>query len=167
MAVTTERVAKRALTLAYNSHTMSAVKDISPRLRDAIEARRAALGIGKSELAERAGVTVQGLAPLRRGEVRAYQDRLKFAVCRVLGWSNDSIDRLMRDEPAVVVAGEVVSQPGATAGDPTVALRQEVTELALRLDHLQGLVEAVLSAADASRAGQAAAPGRRAARGKP
>lgn len=76
--------------------------DVVKELAEAIDQRRAELGMDVQALSDASGVTRQGLAPLLAGERRRYQDRLKFPVCRALGWSPDSIDRLLRGEPPVV-----------------------------------------------------------------
>lgn len=75
--------------------------EIVPGMADAIAARMTQLHLSPTDLSIATGVTAQGLIHLRRGERRAYQDRLKFPVCRILKWTPDSIDRLMRGEPPV------------------------------------------------------------------
>ena len=64
-------------------------------LAEAIEKRRRALGLTVTGLVTKAGVTAEGLRPLRRGDVRSYQERLTVPVCRALEWSPDSIDRIL------------------------------------------------------------------------
>ena len=108
-----------------------------PGLAEAIESRMREVGIlGPSALAQQAGVTVPGLAPLRRGERRAYQDRRKVSVCAALGWTPDSIDRLLRgDRP------ELTSRP--PEGDEVGELRGLVARLAVDLETLQKRVDAL------------------------
>jgi transcriptional regulator with XRE-family HTH domain len=74
--------------------------EIVPALASAIEARRDQLGLSPTELAERAGVTLPGLAPLRRGERRAYQDRLTVGVEDALSWPRGTIRSILAGRPA-------------------------------------------------------------------
>lgn len=77
-----------------------------PGLAEAIKERRIQLNIlSVSDLARAANVTLEGLRPLVAGERRKYQDRLKWPVCEALKWTPDSIDRLLRGEPAEVMEG--------------------------------------------------------------
>lgn len=73
--------------------------EVSAHLAEAIETRRTELGLSPTAFAEATGLSLQALRNLRRGEVRRYQDRLTMPVTRVLGWTPDSIDRLLRGEP--------------------------------------------------------------------
>ncbi len=93
-------------------------------LGNAIEARRKQLGLSPTDLANAAGVTLQGLVPLRKGVVKTYQGRLTTGVCRALGWTPDSIDRLLAGlEPIELVT----PLPAATAAETArlVALVRE------------------------------------------
>lgn len=93
--------------------------EINQGLARAIEQRRRALHLTVSELARKAGVSQQGLMPLRRGEVRNYQERLTGPVCGALEWTPDSIDRL-------ISGGEPVELDAAT---PPVDLAERVERL--------------------------------------
>jgi len=125
--------------------SVSTMTETAPELAKAIEARRKELGLAPGELAQAAGVSVQGLAPLRKGVRKQYQDRLTLSVCRVLGWTPDSIERLLRGEPAQLVE---VSQL-----DDVAELRAHVAELSDRVAVLQRLVDGLLDDA-AERASQ-------------
>lgn len=74
---------------------MAAPPSISTLLRDRIAERMAELGLSPTDLETRSGLTGPGLAPIRRGEIRKYQVRLKRPLCAALGWTPDSIDRLL------------------------------------------------------------------------
>lgn len=82
-------------------------EEVVPGMAAAIERRRLEVGITLGEFADSAGVTRQGLAPVRAGYRRAYRERLKFGVARALQWPSDAVDRLM--------AGE---DPGSFDDDP-------------------------------------------------
>jgi transcriptional regulator with XRE-family HTH domain len=82
------------------------VTDTDRHLSDAIEQRRLELGLSVQDLANQTGLTREGLRPLLRGERRKYQDRLKLPVCRVLGWSPDSIDRLLAGGTVITMNGQ-------------------------------------------------------------
>src|SRR4051794_7135236 len=83
-------------------------EQIVPGLKEAIEARMAELGLTPTKFARAAGLTLPGLAPIRRGARRNYQDKLKLGVCRALHWTPDSVDRLLRGEPPEELPAEVV-----------------------------------------------------------
>src|SRR4051794_28464518 len=80
---------------------MTNVPQISETLRLNMASRPRERGYDSvKKFADACGLTPQGLLPLRRGEIRAYQDRLTGPVCRTLGWSLDSIERMMAgDDP--------------------------------------------------------------------
>jgi transcriptional regulator with XRE-family HTH domain len=120
---------------------MPTVWSVNPKLAAAIEARRKELGLSVQDIATQAGVTRQGLRPLLKGEERDYQDRLKFPVCRVLGWTNDSIDRILRGGEPVINGGGVVTLlplPGERSPIPDI-----VATLVRQMDELTQLVEAL------------------------
>lgn len=79
--------------------------DISRELKEAIEARMLELGMSPNDLAAATGLTLPGLANVRRGLRRDYQVRTKRAVTAALGWTPDSIDRLLASQPARLVNG--------------------------------------------------------------
>lgn len=90
-------------------------REIVPALAELIGARLDELELSPTAFAESTGLTVQGLAPLRRGERRAYQKRLTGPVTRVLGWTPDSIERILDgDEPAPVAPPDdgMAAEPG-------------------------------------------------------
>lgn len=109
--------------------------EVVPELADAIESRRKELGLTPGQLAQAAGVSAEGLMPLRKGYRKQYQDRLTLAVCRVLGWSADSIDRLLDGEAPVVLDDE----PGDDEVSRLRVLRSEVEGL---IGDLRSLIRA-------------------------
>lgn len=123
---------------------MPAVADeVVPGMAEAVEARRKELGLSPVELARQAGVSMAGLGPIRKGYRRAYQERLTRPVCRALRWTDDSIDRLLRGEPAEAVA----SEPEV---DDLSRLRDEVERQGQRIQDLSRLVADLLGARLAS-----------------
>lgn len=111
-------------------------RDTVPGMAEAIAKRMRQRKLTPSSLAERTGLTQQGLAPLRRGERRNYQDRLKLPVADALGWTPDSIDRLLRGEPAIELT------PGAGAGEDDLRaavarLIEGVADLTARVGRLE------------------------------
>jgi len=98
-------------------------------MAEAITQRRAELGMDVAALVEASGVTRQGLAPLLRGERKAYQDRLMLGVCQALKWTPDSITRLLRGE---------LAQPVSLPSDARTA----EPELAARVAQLEGAYSA-------------------------
>jgi hypothetical protein len=109
----------------------------SPKLAAMLDARIAERGyLTITSFARAAGVTAQGLQPLRRGEIRDYQPRLTAPVCKLLGWTPDSIARMMAGEDPVEL--EPVSAGGAADVAAAVEeLRRTTEALAARLDELE------------------------------
>ena len=64
----------------------------------AIEDRRMELRLTVGEMVARSGITAQGWIPVRRGQIRNYQDKVKLAVAQALDWPDDAIDRLLKGE---------------------------------------------------------------------
>lgn len=90
-------------------HTAS-VPERDRHLAGAIDKRRKELGLDVQTLAERTGLTRQGLQPILRGDRKRYQDRLKLPLCQALEWTPDSIDRLLDGlEPIVQPAKRTAS----------------------------------------------------------
>jgi len=87
----------------------------STALSDAIESRMTQLGIGPSELAERAGVSLPGLAPLRRGDRKNYQTRLTAPVEDALKWPHGTIHAILdgADPPPAITVLSVVDELAA------------------------------------------------------
>lgn len=110
---------------------------ISEHLRSRIEARRLELGFTPTTLADATGLSLQALKNIRKGKVRAYQERLTIPLTDALRWSTDSIDRLLQGlEPVPTMGGLTATM---TAGTPSedAASRLAAVE---RLGQAQALV---------------------------
>lgn len=120
-------------------------------MAEAIDARRQELGIASiAEFERRTGITREGLKPLLAGERRRYQDRLKWPVCAALGWTADSIDRLLRGEPAQMAG---VPELAATELSSLAAsFRASVEAIEQSLDGLWRQLESVEERVAAQRA---------------
>jgi hypothetical protein len=116
---------------------VSGVQKIVPELASAVEARRIALGFTPTSFAEATGLTAQGLAPIRKGVRKAYQERLTAPVCRVLQWSPDSIERIMNGLGPV----ELVKQQVGVVADTVDA--EMMLAIVRRLDAVVGRLEAL------------------------
>lgn len=99
--------------------------EVVPGLAAAIEARMTELRIDATALAERSGLSLQVLKQVRSGYRKEYQNRLKWPLCDALGWTPDSIDRLLRGEPAQIATPQMDE---ATA-DVVEALTVSVVEI--------------------------------------
>lgn len=84
-------------------------------MAEAIERRRRERGLGPGEFARAAGITAQGLRPVRQGIRKAYQDRVLLGVARALAWPDDWYELLL--------AGQEVS----SAAEPDLSLEERVT----------------------------------------
>jgi predicted transcriptional regulator len=80
---------------------VSRTPEIVPGMAEAIERRRVELGLSPGDFAKAAGVTTQGLQPLRKGVRKDYQLKLKAGAARALGWTSDSIDRLLAGQDPI------------------------------------------------------------------
>lgn len=69
-----------------------------PGMAEAIEQRRLERQLSPGDFAEAAGLTRQGLVPVRRGKRRDYQAKVRHGVARALAWPADWYDRLLAGE---------------------------------------------------------------------
>lgn len=83
--------------------------DRVPGMAEAIDARRLELGLTIGNFADAAGLTRQGLDPVRQGLRRQYNDRTILGVARALRWPIDWLDQLE--------AGRTPEPQNAPAGD--------------------------------------------------
>jgi hypothetical protein len=120
--------------------------EIVPALAEHVARRMFELGIdGLSALAQETDLTVQGLQPLLRGERRKYQARLTNPVCRVFGWSQDSIGRIMDGGEPMVTGRPANHRNGDDRNERTLRLLEDLHQrfdsLELRLGFLERRVE--------------------------
>lgn len=119
-----------------------------PALAGHIAARMRQLSLGPAELAERAGVSQAGLRHLRRGHRKDYQPRFTGPVCRALGWTPDSIERILAGgEP--VLDGEPAVDRDPTLREVRDLLREtrdDVARLTALVDDATGTSTAALAA---------------------
>lgn len=111
-----------------------------PGMAEAIDARRAERGLSPSEFAANAGVTPQGLAPVRRGDRKLYQSKVRIGVARALWWPEDWFERLEAgDDPSTF---PTVVPDDALASDEIrtrlAELESEVAEIRTALAELVG-----------------------------
>lgn len=85
-------------------------EEVVPGLAEAIEDRRIELELSPGDFAAKAGLTTQALRPIRAGYRRKYQDRLKFGVAAALGWTPESVDRLLRGEPPLLLTDRTAAR---------------------------------------------------------
>lgn len=102
--------------------------DIVPALKEHIAKRCKDLGLSPTEFARAAGVTTQGLVPLRRGERRAYQVRLTGPVCRALQWRSDSIDRILAGKKPIKMPRAASSDTGTVSEFEALRARVDLLE---------------------------------------
>lgn len=118
----------------------------------AIEERLADTGATWTAFYVASGVSEPTISGIRKGRPVKRRDKLR-GISRALGWSPDSIDRMLRGEDPIVVTsaaviterpdivsgtGGVVSQPYVTA-DQLAALQEQVDRLQLALERLAKL----------------------------
>ncbi len=120
----------------------------SPYLAKAIQQRMTELGMSPTDLQRASGVSDTQILRLRNGDVRRYQVRTTANITRALGWTHDSIELLLNNEPArlaspvtpvggVPVTESVVSRKLADVD----ALASKVVQLEQRLEDRSGMAE--------------------------
>lgn len=104
-----------------------------PGMKEAVEARRVSRHLSPGEFASEAGLTEQGLAPVRRGARKAYQDKVRRGVAVALAWPLDWYDRLLAGEDATQFPEtEHPNRPRST--------EQRLSSLEDRLDRIENLL---------------------------
>ena len=112
-------------------------EDEVPGMKEAIDARRAQRHLSPGQFAVAAGLTEQGLAPVRRGARRNYQDKVRRGVAVALAWPLDWYDRILAGEnPAKFPDVEHPNQP--------LSDRDRITALEVRLNELAEMVERIV-----------------------
>ena len=104
---------------------MPTAPERSDELAEIIERRRRELGLTIGAFASTAGLTRQGLDPIRRGVLKSYEDRTIFGIARALRWAPDWYDRILHGgEPTPADEGrtdngvdDVVDVTGLSAAD--------------------------------------------------
>lgn len=89
--------------------------EYSEHLADAIEDRRRQLRYTPTALIAATGLSAPALQNIRKGEIRQYQDRLVGPLTRALGWTPDSIQRLIDGERPVDLRDALSSARGHVA----------------------------------------------------
>lgn len=112
-------------------------------MAEAVDARCKELGLTPGQFAYEAGLTRQGLADVRNGRRKKYQDRLKFGIARALHWRNDWYEQLLAGlspEPNTTATPSVEARLAQleTRVAGLVALEAEVRQLR---DSLAALLE--------------------------
>lgn len=102
------------------------------KVADAVRARMDELAIGQGELARRAGISDTKVREVLRGLPLA-RPYMRVKLSRGLGWSNDSIDRILNDEPPIIAT----SMPASEADDRLDAIDG-------RLVRIEGMIEQLL-----------------------
>jgi hypothetical protein len=106
-----------------------------PGMAQAVETRRRERQLTPGEFAAAAGITAQGLAPVRKGQRRAYQDRVRIGVARALAWPEDWYDRLLAGQPVT----DAPQSNGRTIDERLTALEERWSRIEAALDRLEML----------------------------
>jgi transcriptional regulator with XRE-family HTH domain len=125
------------------------VTETSKHLADRIEARRKELRLSPTQLGERTGLSLQALKNIRQGQVRAYQERLTGPLTSALGWTPDSIERLLRGEEPVLAETPSPSTPPTP--EELQLMRSALNEAIEKLDKRVAALEAALIAGQGHR----------------
>lgn len=118
--------------------------EISPELAEHIESRMSELGLGPSALAAATGLSLTILGQVRKGYRKRYQDRLKWPICDALGWTRDSIDRILDGgKPVYATRPAGDAEMLAELLDEIRLLRADVQNLRVQLPALADRVGAL------------------------
>lgn len=105
--------------------------EVVPGMAEEVEARRLALGLSPGDFARLAGLTDQGLQPVRSGFRRNYQTKTRVGFARALQLPVDALERLMAGEKMDTIAvGTPTPRPGPISPD----------EIQARLDRTDALI---------------------------
>lgn len=105
---------------------------VVPGMADAIERRRLVLGLGKGQLASKAGLSREGLSPILKGYRRSYNDASVIGVARALRWQVDWYDRLQHgDAPEEDTPGGADVETRLTLLEEAVAQIRQLLERGL------------------------------------
>jgi hypothetical protein len=139
-AVVWSSVAKPWLDVADKSAEGGGMESEVPGMADAIEERRVARQLSPGDFARAADLTPQGLVPVRRGQRREYQAKVRHGVARALAWPLDWYDRLLAGE-------DWHAFPDVEHGDPRTtdarlsAVEAEVAEIREVLGRVEQAIE--------------------------
>lgn len=128
---------------------MATKPQVVPGMARAIQDRMDELGLDATGLTAASGKAPPTIRQLRRGERRNYDRATRLAVCAALGWTPDSIDRLLDGGPPVV-AGEAEAPPtidaktlAEIAGSVAASNAAMLRGLQARLEDVMGEVQTV------------------------
>lgn len=128
------------------------MQPLSAKTRDAIRTRRIELGLSQPKAAEAAGVSITTWNGAERGRSNP-QPLQRAAMSRLLGWSDDSIERLEAGKKPV----EATPRATLPAVDPDGVVSDEfvraVARLTERLESVERLVHQLATDALGRRAG--------------
>lgn len=111
--------------------------------RTAIRARRIESGYSQPKAAEAAGISITTWNSIEKGRSSG-APLARAAICRLLGWTQDSIDRLERGEDVVELAapahdgGGVFEPQDGSMSERLAHLEREVQRLERALRRLAG-----------------------------
>lgn len=78
-----------------------------PGMAEAVEGRRRELRLRPGQFAQAAGLTPQGLDPVRKGIRRSYSEKTLDGVAQALRWPTDWYDRLQAGEDPTALSDAV------------------------------------------------------------
>jgi hypothetical protein len=120
--------------------------EIHKPLAEAVNSRMDELGLSPTDLVAATGLTYQGLLNIRRGEIRQYQKRTTIPLTKTLGWTPESIEKILAGGKP-----ELVSSPEKDGDvlDRLEALKQEVAANHLLLTaYIDQTTRALVAVAD-------------------
>jgi hypothetical protein len=120
----------------------SPTHEICTALAEHIQQRMDELDLDPTKLAAASGLSLPGLANVRKGYRRAYQKRLTIPLCRALKWTPDSIDRIL-------AGGEPIVMDATTPSEDELMTSAEIRAEVARRDAAEAAFSERLAAIEA------------------
>lgn len=115
-----------------------------PALAEAFEKRRLELGLTIQDIADRSGLTRQGIMPLRQGKLRHYNDRTIFGIRDAFGWRDDWYAAVIDGATADELLADGQAPPSPPPWEELLEAQRQVTiGLEEMRDQLTAVVEAL------------------------
>lgn len=109
-----------------------------------IDSRRIELGMSKAELYRSSRVSEKTMMKMRDDGVPLATDAKRASLCYALGWTSDSIERILRGDEPQVLPGSRLGNGGDMADDP--GLPQLGPDTRAALDKLAAIAAAMAQA---------------------
>lgn len=105
-----------------NGRLVTATNEQWLNVSSAMQRRLDELGISQADAAAKGRTSPASWGLMQNAKQASYMRSTVLAVCRGLGWTPDSIDRLLNGEEPILTAEAAAASGKGTAHQPTIAL---------------------------------------------